>query len=314
MKPLGKPRIGVDLGGTKTEVVALSGDGSELLRHRLATPKHAYSEIVGTVGQLVGLALQVTGPVDHIGIGVPGAPDLRSGLMKNANTTCLIGKPLAHDLERALGLPVVLENDANCFTLSEAIDGAGAGHRVVFGVIIGTGVGGGWVIDRQLHRGRHHIAGEWGHNPVPVRRQRPSGMEPFTDLGRPCYCGQFDCIETHLCGSGLARTGQWLFARAGTPAPALTSQEIVARASTGDAVCQQVLELYARQLACALGTIINTVDPDVIVLGGGLSNIDTIYEPIRRALPEFVFNDSVQTVVSQAMHGDSSGVRGAAWL
>lgn len=315
------PRIGVDLGGTKTEVIALSAQGETLMRKRTPTPSHAYPEIVRTVATLVTEALQITGPVHHIGIGVPGAPD-GTGRMKNANTTCLIGMPLAADLQRAIGYPVLLENDANCFTLSEAVDGAGAGHRVVFGVILGTGVGGGWVVDRQLHQGIHHIAGEWGHNPIPVRyRKGPldsnhaqqAWAEPFVDLGRPCYCGKTDCVETHLCGAGLSRTHSWLSRFAGDEQN-LRGEEIVQAASAGDKRCIKTLETYARQLACALSTVINIVDPDVIVLGGGVSNIDAIYPHLHTALKDFVFNDSVQTRVVKALHGDSSGVRGAAWL
>jgi len=316
------PRIGIDLGGTKTEVIALSAQGETLMRKRTPTPSHAYPEIIQTVAALVTDALQITGPVHHIGLGVPGAPDRASGRMKNANTTCLIGMPLAADLEQAIGYPVVLENDANCFTLSEAVDGAGAGHRMVFGVILGTGVGGGWVVDRRLHSGTHHIAGEWGHNPIPVRFRHQSGSpdhaqqawaEPFVDLGRVCYCGKTDCVETHLCGAGLSRTHAWLSKKAGNEQK-LRGQEIVKGASAGDKLCIRTLEAYGRQLACALASVINIADPDVIVLGGGVSNIDAIYPPLDAALKDFIFNDSAHTRIVKAVHGDSSGVRGAAWL
>ncbi len=323
MKPYSTTaRIGIDLGGTKTEVIAISAQGETLMRKRMPTPSHSYPEIVDTVATLVKQALQVAGPVHRIGIGVPGAPDSSSGRMKNANTTCLIGMPLAADLQQAIGYPVALENDANCFTLSEAVDGAGAGHRVVFGVILGTGVGGGWVVDRMLHPGIHHIAGEWGHNPIPVRYRlgphdshhaQQAWAEPFVDLGRSCYCGKTDCVETHLCGAGLSRTHRWL-SRIDGHEETLQGQKIIEGARAGDRRCKQTIETYARQLACALSTVINIVDPDVIVLGGGLSNMDAIYPPMRAALKDFVFNDSCDVPVVKALHGDSSGVRGAAWL
>lgn len=344
-----KPRIGIDLGGTKTEVLALSGKGETLLRKRVPTPSHSYRDIIQTVAGLAAEARAITGTVAHIGIGVPGAPDQNNGRMKNANTTCLIGQPLASDLAAAIGCPVKLENDANCFTLSEAIDGAARKHRVVFGVILGTGVGGGWVINRELHRGMHHIAGEWGHNPVPIRTlarnaQCKASLDgqisdvqsalhgrlngaPFVDLGRNCYCGLTDCIETHLCGSGLKRTYAWVLAHSRHSSDlatnqrdgrmghlALSGEQIAKAAQAGDPACLQTLDLYSRQLASALATVINVIDPDAIVLGGGVSNIALLYDRVRLALSDYVFNDRANTLIVKAMHGDSSGVRGAAWL
>lgn len=344
MQPTSKrARIGIDLGGTKTEVIALCPSGQTLLRKRVPTPSQHYPEIIRTIASLADEARALTGPVPYIGIGVPGAPDQASGRMKNANTTCLIGKALAEDLAQALACPVKLENDANCFTLSEAVDGAGRDYRVVFGVILGTGVGGGWVIDRKPHSGTHHIAGEWGHNPVPVRTisqknqpdavntgHRPSQFEraiqgslpgsPFVDLGRACYCGLSDCIETHLCGAGLARTHAWILANStddtdnSVVEQGQSGAQIALAAQAGDPLCIRTIELYSRQLASGLATIINMIDPDAIVLGGGVSNIDMLYERVQRALPDYVFNDRVHTRIVKAMHGDSSGVRGAAWL
>lgn len=341
-----RPRIGIDLGGTKTEVIALSSTGDTLLRERVATPSHSYDAIVRTVAALTRKAVEVTGTVPHVGVGVPGAPDQRTGKMKNANTTCLIGQPLADDLKSAIGCPVILENDANCFTLSEAVDGAGRGRRVVFGVILGTGVGGGWAIDGKPHAGMHHIGGEWGHNAVPLRLQADPAGEmqsiltqntapetrhieqalegnlpgfPFVALGRRCYCGLSDCVETHLCGAGLQRTHAWVSAgirknRYRTAVTPRTAQEIAGGAQSGDHACQITLSLYAQQLACCLSTVINIMDPDVIVLGGGVSNIDALYPHLQPALNRWVFNDRVLTPVLKARHGDSSGVRGAAWL
>lgn len=324
------PKIGIDLGGTKTEIIVLSATGATLMRQRVATPSQSYSDIVQTIAALVAQARQVSGPVAHVGIGIPGAPQRRTGLIKNANTTCLIGRPLAQDLQQMLGLPVKLENDANCFTLSEAIDGSGAGYGVVFGVILGTGVGAGWCLNGQLHSGMHHIGGEWGHNPIPLRLRTTLGapeasahasIEPFVETGRHCYCGKVDCIETHLCGTGLAKTHRALCTQT-TPAinqhttlqPLWSVPDIVRAAEQGEPTCQAALALYVRQLASALATVINTVDPDVVVLGGGLSNLDGIYPHIQQALSEFVFNNEVCTPVLKATHGDSSGVRGAAWL
>jgi len=330
LNPDTNPRIGIDLGGTKTEIIALSPEGEILFRKRVQTPSKDYRAIIGTIHVLVKEATNIVGPCNHIGIGIPGAINQHTGLVKNANTTCLIGKPLQKDLEQVLKCEVRLENDANCFTLSEATDGAGAGKNVVFGVILGTGVGAGWCMGGKLHQGMHHIAGEWGHNPVPLRinghindnsvlsartEKNIASCDPFLGLGRQCYCGKHDCIETHLCGAGLVKTHALLSGDAAdVPDGMLTARQIADLATRGDEISLKALNLYARQVACCLATVINMIDPDIIVLGGGLSNLDPIYPLISRSLPDFVFNDRALTPVVKATHGDSSGVRGAAWL
>lgn len=310
-------RIGIDLGGTKTEILLMSANNETALRKRLPTPSHDYEAILQTIAALVKEAQMLSGPVSHIGIGMPGAADRNTGLIKNANTTCLIGKPFAQDLRTLLGCDVRLENDANCFVLSEATDGAGADASVVFGAILGTGVGGGLTINGQLHLGLHDIAGEWGHNPVPLRTSADNEPwhHPFTNLGRPCYCGKLDCVETHLCGAGLRRT--WLSVLnkhdpSITTAPALPILSTLIEES--DPIALRTLDLYAQQLACSLATIINVIDPDVIVLGGGLSNLPGLCAAVKAALPAHVFNDRADTAIKKAVHSDSSGVRGAAWL
>ncbi len=236
-----------------------------------------------------------------VGVGIPGVPSPATGLVKNANTTCLIGRPFDRDLAARLGRPVRLANDANCFVMSEAADGAAAGARTVFGVILGTGVGGGLVIDGRIVVGANAIAGEWGHNPLPW----PSDAER---PGRRCYCGQHGCIETFLSGPGLAAD----FAE--STGRSLGAPEIVDAAGRGDAAAGAALERYEDRLARALATVINVVDPDVIVLGGGLSNLAQLYEAVPRRWAAYVFSDAVMTRLVQADHGDSSGVRGAAWL
>ena len=281
-------RIGIDLGGTKIEAIALEGS-RELMRRRLPTPRGDYEATVSAVASLVRQIADGT-----VGIGIPGALSRVSGLVKNANSTWLIGRPLKRDLERAIGREVRLENDANCFALSEAVDGAGAGAEVVFGVILGTGVGGGIVVHGKVLKGANAIAGEWGHNPLPA-----PGPE---DLPLPaCYCGRAGCIETYLSGPGLSAdhlkfTGEDLGA-----------EEIVARA------CES-LHRYEVRLARALASVINVLDPDVIVLGGGLSNIERLYTEVPRLWSKHVFSDHVATRLARNVHGDSSGVRGAAWL
>jgi fructokinase len=282
-------RIGIDLGGTKIEVLALDAAGREVFRKRVLTPRGDYAATLDAVAALV----KEIGP-GTVGIGIPGTLSRVTGLVKNANSTWLIGKPLKQDLERALGREVRLENDANCFALSEAIDGAGAGARVVFGVILGTGVGGGIVIDRHVLIGRNAIAGEWGHNPLP--------LPTAADLPLPaCYCGRAGCIETYLSGPGLERDHE-----------ALTKEKLPAReiaARDGEA-----LERYVQRLARALAGVINVLDPDVIVLGGGMSNVRRLYSEVPRWWARHVFSDHVATRLVPNVHGDSSGVRGAAWL
>jgi len=271
-------RLGIDLGGTKTEIVALAADGTELLRERVPTPRGDYAATVATIANLVALAEAKVGSGGTVGVGIPGAESRVTGRIKNANSTWLIGQPLRADLEAALGRPVRLANDANCFALSEATDGAAAGAEVVFGVILGTGVGGGIVVKGEVLVGANAIAGEWGHNPMP-------GEEAV----RPrCYCGRAGCIETYLSGPALA--------------------------ADGGADDEAAMARYERRLARALAQVINLLDPDVIVLGGGVSNLDRLYDRVPRLWGEWVFSDHVATRLVKNKHGDSSGVRGAAWL
>lgn len=290
-------RLGVDLGGSKIEIIALDDGGAELLRERLPTPQGDYAGTVAAIASLVAQAEARAGVRGTVGIGIPGAESRVTGMIKNANSTWLIGKPLKADLETAMGREVRLANDANCFTLSEAVDGAGAGAQVVFGVILGTGVGGGIVVDGRVLIGANAIAGEWGHNPLPGEDRRET-----------CYCGRKGCIELYLSGPGMSADHRQA---AGTD---IAAAEIARRATSGDAQCTETLERYAARLACALAGVINILDPDVIVLGGGLSNIDQLYETVPRLWGAHVFSDHVATRLLRHRHGDSSGVRGAAWL
>jgi fructokinase len=298
-------RIGIDLGGTKIEVIALADRGAEagaaLLRHRVPTPAGDYEGILDAVAALVEEAERGTGQTGTVGIATPGAISPATGLLKNSNSTVLNGKPLARDLEARLGRPIRMENDANCMALSEAVDGAAAHARVVFGVILGTGVGGGLVFDRQLHAGRNRVAGEWGHNPLPWAR----GDEL---PGPDCYCGKQGCIETFLSGPGLARDYR---ARGGC---SRTAQEIAEAATAGEALAGECLDLYRDRLARSLAAIVNVLDPDAIVLGGGLSNVSCLYPDLSARLTPYTFSADLGTPVLRALHGDSSGVRGAAWL
>jgi fructokinase len=274
-------RIGIDLGGTKIEGIALDDAGRARVRRRVPTPKGDYRATVEAIVSVVAALESEAGGRATVGVGIPGAISRVSGLVKNANSTCLIGQPLQDDLEAALGRPVRLANDANCFALSEAVDGAGGGARVVFGVILGTGVGGGIVVDGRVLEGANGIAGEWGHNPLPL----PAGDDlPL----RPCYCGRTGCIETYLCGPALEREG--------------------------GAAAEDAIARYEARLARALAGVINLLDPDVIVLGGGVSNVDRLYVNVPRLWRAHVFSDHVATRLAKHAHGDSSGVRGAAWL
>ena len=293
-------RIGVDLGGTKIEAIAIDGT-SELLRRRVSAPRGDYAGTVAAVRDLVAGIERELGATGSVGVGIPGAISAATGLVKNANSAWLIGQALDRDLEHALGRPVRLMNDANCFALSEAIDGAAQNARVAFGVILGTGTGGGIVVDRQVLEGRHRIAGEWGHNPLPWPRddERP---------GPACYCGRTGCIETFLSGPGLSAAYAEVTGRRAEAA------RIALLAETGDTDATHVLELYESRLARSLASIINVLDPDIIVLGGGLSNIARIYDRLPLLVKPFVFSDSADTPIVAARHGDSSGVRGAAWL
>jgi len=294
-------RIGLDLGGTKIEGVALGDDGAQLARRRVATPRHDYAATLEAMAGLVRDLEAETGRRGSVGVGMPGALSPATGLVKNANSTWLIGQPLDRDLSGLLGRPVRFANDANCFALSEAVDGAAAGARVVFGVIVGTGTGGGVVVDRKVLTGPNAIAGEWGHNPLPWPRE---GEWP----GPACYCGKTGCVETFLSGPGLARdfrqaTGE----EAAAP-------EIVARAGRGDAAASAALERYEDRMARALAVVLNILDPDVVVLGAGMSQVARLYESVPRLWQEWAFSDRVDTRLKPPVHGDSSGVRGAAWL
>jgi fructokinase len=294
-------RIGIDLGGTKIEGIAIADDGSERLRRRIPAPRGDYGNTLDAVTALVRGIEREIGIEGTVGVGIPGTMSQATGRIKNANSTWLNGTPLSDDLSRMLDRPIRLANDANCFALSEATDGAGAGASVVFGVIIGTGTGGGVVVDQRVLAGANGVAGEWGHNPLPAPR---GGESP----GPRCYCGRSGCIETFLSGPALARE----YAAGG--GADLTAFEIAARADAGEALAMASLERYEERLARALGSVINLLDPDVVVLGGGLSNINRLYERVPQLWGPYVFSDRIMTRLARAAHGDSSGVRGAAWL
>ena len=296
-------RLGVDLGGTKIEIIALDAEGAERLRRRVATPRGHYEATLEAVAQLVAdaeRALHSTGAAT-VGVGTPGTYSRATGLMRNCNSTWLNGRPLRADLARLLRRPVTVANDANCFALSEARDGAGAGAACVFGVILGTGVGAGIVVDGVVLEGPNGIAGEWGHNglPWPDDDERP---------GPACYCGRNGCIETFVCGPALARD------HAAATHQQLSPETIAARAADGDAGSSATMARYERRLAKSLAHVVNIVDPEVIVLGGGLSNLDRLFERVPRLWGEWVFSDRVDTRLVRHRHGDSSGVRGAAWI
>lgn len=294
-------RIGVDLGGTKIEIVALDAAGNQRLRRRVATPQGDYAATLATIGALVDAAENELGERGSVGVGIPGAESADSGLVKNASSTCLIGQPLRRDLQTLLGREIRVTNDANCFALSEAIDGAGQGAEVVFGVILGTGVGGAIVVRERVLTGVNRIAGEWGHNPLPYPEQE-------TLMPPRCYCGRQGCVETWLSGPSLAAD----HARHG--GETLTAKQIAERAEAGDGDCAATLARYHRRLAKALAQVINIVDPSVIVLGGGISNIESLYTEVPAQWGDYVFSDQVHTRLRRHRHGDSSGVRGAAWL
>jgi fructokinase len=293
-------RIGIDLGGTKIEAIALDEDGRERFRERVPTPRGSYAGTLDAVATLVAHAEAVVGRAT-VGIGMPGVLSPASGLVKNANSTWLNGRPLSEDLAARLERPVRLANDANCFALSEATDGAAEGKPVVFGVILGTGVGGGLAVNGRVVTGANAIAGEWGHNALPWPED---GELP----GPACYCGRSGCIETFLSGPGLGRD------HAARTGDCRSAAEIVEAAGRGDTAAGLTIAVYERRLARGLASVINVVDPDIIVLGGGLSNITRLYERVPRLWSEFVFSDAVVTTLARAAHGDSSGVRGAAWL
>jgi fructokinase len=299
--------IGVDLGGTKIEALAIDGEGNELCRKRMATPRESYGAILTALVELIAAVESECGGQGTIGLGIPGIASPATGLIKNANTTLLIGHPLDRDLQARLGRPVRLANDANCFALSEATDGAaspaalGIARPTVFGVILGTGTGGGVVVGGEPLVGPDAIAGEWGHNSLPW----PSGAE---HPGPECWCGLRGCIETFLSGPGLAREHR---ERTGID---LDASRVAEYAAAGDAQAVRSLDVYMSRLARALASIINVLNPDAIVLGGGVSNITRLYEEVPRQWSKYVFSDVVTTRLVRAKHGDSSGVRGAAWL
>jgi fructokinase len=293
-------RIGIDLGGTKIEAVALGEDGTERLRRRVATPR-GYESTLDAIATLVSDVEAETGSRGTIGVGMPGAISPATGLVKNANSIWLNGRRLAEDLTSRLDRPLRFSNDANCFALSEAVDGAAAGMNVVFGVIVGTGTGGGVAVSQRVLAGANAIAGEWGHNPLPWPQdvERP---------GPPCYCGKNGCIETFLSGPGLSLDHRTATGRERTP------PEIVAAAEGGDAAAEAALARYEDRMARSLATVVNILDPDAIVLGGGLSNVGRLYANVPRLWGRYVFSDRVDTRLLPPVHGDASGVRGAAWL
>jgi len=296
-----KLRLGIDLGGTKIEIIALARDGRELLRRRIATPDEDYRAILEGVADLVAQAERELGARGSVGIGTPGSISRATGLLRGSNSVCLNGKPIKADFETVLGREVRISNDANCFALSEACDGAAKGADVVFGAILGTGVGGGIVVGGNVLVGPNGIAGEWGHNPLPwpTDDERP---------GPQCFCGHSGCIETFLSGPGLERDYFSATRRR------LSSVDIVAKAEGGDAAAEQAMQRYEQRLARALAHMINILDPDTIVLGGGMSNVRRLYDAVPALWSEWVFSDRVDTSLVWNTHGDSSGVRGAAWL
>lgn len=291
-------RLGIDLGGTKIEIVALAEDGSELLRRRVPTPHNDYESTLGAIAGLVESTEQALGQRGSLGVGIPGAESLVTGLIKNSNSTCLNGKPLRRDLQALLQREVRLANDANCFALSEASDGAGTGADIVFGVILGTGTGGGVVVAGKVLTGVNAITGEWGHN-------RLAGDEPYLPQ---CGCGKPGHVEAFLSGPAMTADHERI------NGVRLTPKEINERALQGDASCEATLCRYEERLARALSNVINILDPHVIVLGGGVSNLDRLYENVPKLWGEHIFSDYVSTRLLKNRHGDSSGVRGAAWL
>lgn len=294
-------RIGIDLGGTKVEALALDEAGQPLHRERLPTPRHDYEGTLAAIHELVRRCEETTGRSGTVGVGMPGAISPATGLVKNANSTWLNGQPFAEDLERVLARPVRFANDANCLALSEATDGAAAGAEIVFGIILGTGVGGGLVVRNAAVIGANAVGGEWGHNMLPW----PEGEEY---PGPTCYCGLTGCIETWLSGPAFARD---FHHHAGREAAAA---QVLEWAAHGDAQAEAAWQRYERRLARALASLINIVDPDVIVAGGGISNVDRIYRHVPALWDRWVFSDRVDTRFVRARYGDSSGVRGAAWL
>lgn len=291
-------RLGIDVGGTKLEIAALDSKGEILLRHRVANPGN-YDDLLLALRDLVQQGRAHTAPDATVGLGIPGAIDSRTLRVKNANATWLNGQTFGKDLEQVLGCPVKVENDANCFALSEAVDGAAAGRNVVFGVILGSGVGGGFVINGQLLTGLHHIAGEWGHIPLPWVREDEFPMPA-------CFCGNSGCLERFLCGPALAEAWKGPGTR--------SADGIEEAAAAGDEAARRALDTYVDRLGRACALVINMVDPDAIVLGGGVSNLETLYERVPAVMKKYAITPDCRTELLKNRHGDSSGVRGAAWL
>ncbi|MCX2561375.1 ROK family protein [Acetobacter farinalis] len=291
-------RLGIDVGGTKLEIAALDSKGEILLRHRVANPGN-YDDLLLALRDLVQQGRAHTAPDATVGLGIPGAIDSRTLRVKNANATWLNGQTFGKDLEQVLGCPVKVENDANCFALSEAVDGAAAGRNVVFGVILGSGVGGGFVINGQPLTGLHHIAGEWGHIPLPWVREDEFPMPA-------CFCGNSGCLERFLCGPALAEAWKGPGTR--------SADGIEEAAAAGDETARRALDTYVDRLGRACALVINMVDPDAIVLGGGVSNLETLYERVPAVMKKYAITPDCRTELLKNRHGDSSGVRGAAWL
>ncbi|EAA6038617.1 fructokinase [Salmonella enterica subsp. diarizonae] len=296
--------IGIDLGGTKTEVIALDDAGEQRFRHRLPTPREDYQQTIETIAALVDMAEQATGQTGSVGIGIPGSLSPYTGVVKNANSTWLNGQPFDNDVSRRLKREVRLANDANCLAVSEAVDGAAAGAQTVFAVIIGTGCGAGVALNGLAHIGGNGTAGEWGHNPLPWMDD--DELRYREEI--PCYCGKQGCIETFISGTGFATDYQRLSGKA------LKGDEIIRLVDTQDAVAELAISRYELRLAKALAHVVNILDPDVIVLGGGMSNVERLYKTVPSLMKSFVFGGECDTPVRKAQHGDSSGVRGAAWL
>lgn len=294
-------RIGIDLGGTKIEALALGADGRELGRIRVPTPRNNYAETLNAIARLVHTLETDLGRQATVGVGIPGTIVRRSGLVKNANSTWINGQPLERDLSAALAREVRCANDANCLALSEATDGSGAGHRVVFAVILGTGCGGGLAIDAHVHEGLHSVAGEWGHNSLPWPR---AGEFP----GPACYCGKSGCIETWISGTALGKDYE---RSTGMP---LSGEQVAEAADRGDPQAEAAIQRLEDRIARGFASLVNVIDPDVIVIGGGLSRLASIYRNVPPLLENYGFGGGIHTPIVPALHGDSSGVRGAAWL
>lgn len=297
-------RIGIDLGGTKTEVIALADDGKQLYRHRLPTPKNDYQATIQNIVELVRLAEEATGETGTVGLGIPGSISPYTRVVKNANSTWLNGQPFDKDLSLALKREVRLANDANCLAVSEAIDGAAAGAQIVFAVIVGTGCGAGVAINGRSLIGGNGTAGEWGHNPLPWMDEDELRFREEV----PCYCGKQGCIETFISGTGFGTDYQRLSGKT------LKGHEIISLAEQQDPLAELAISRYETRLAKSLAHIVNILDPDAIVLGGGMSNVERLYRTVPQLIKPWVFGGECETPIRKAVHGDSSGVRGAAWL